>query len=121
MDQERWRCQINEICSAPSSIGETYKDQIVCDVLNMDVCHILLGRPWQYDIQAIHKGRENTYESQWMNKKIVSMPLRKKNEEGVNQKKAESHFFITVSGMKFLQNRESDILLQTLIVQKFLA
>ncbi|KAA0050434.1 uncharacterized protein E6C27_scaffold175G00240 [Cucumis melo var. makuwa] len=87
---------INEVCSVSLSIGGTYKDQIGCDVLDMDVCHILLGRPWQYDIQAIHKGRENTYEFQWMNKEIVLMPQSKKNEEGLNQNKVESHLFITV-------------------------
>jgi hypothetical protein len=26
-----------------------YHDEILCDVIPMDVCHILLGRPWQYD------------------------------------------------------------------------
>lgn len=53
------------------SIGGSYKDQIVCDVVDMDVCHILLGRPLQYDTQSVHKERENIYEFQWMNKKIV--------------------------------------------------
>jgi hypothetical protein len=24
----------------------TYKDQVLCDVMPMDVCHVLLGRPW---------------------------------------------------------------------------
>jgi hypothetical protein len=27
----------------------------------MDVCHLLLGRPWQYDINVVHDGRMNTY------------------------------------------------------------
>jgi hypothetical protein len=27
----------------------------------MDVFHILLGRPWQYDWNVIHDGRKNTY------------------------------------------------------------
>jgi hypothetical protein len=27
----------------------------------MDVCHLLLGRPWQYDMNVIHDGRKNTY------------------------------------------------------------
>jgi hypothetical protein len=27
----------------------------------MDVCHILLGRPWQVDMNIIHDGRNNTY------------------------------------------------------------
>jgi hypothetical protein len=27
----------------------------------MDVCHVLLGRPWKYDRNFIHDGRKNTY------------------------------------------------------------
>jgi hypothetical protein len=27
----------------------------------MDVYHLLLGRPWKYDINVIHDGRKNTY------------------------------------------------------------
>jgi hypothetical protein len=27
----------------------------------MDVCHLLLGRPWKYDRNVIHDGRMNTY------------------------------------------------------------
>ena len=38
-----------------------YKDEILCDVILMDVCHLLLGRPWQYDKNMIHDGRKNTY------------------------------------------------------------
>ena len=83
--------QISEIFSVPLSIGGTYKDQTVCDVLDIDVCHIFLGRPWQYNVQAIYRGSENTYEFQWMNKKIVLIPL---SIEGVNPKKINSHLFI---------------------------
>ena len=32
-----------------------------CDVLPLEVCGLLLGRPWQYDHNVIHAGRENTY------------------------------------------------------------
>jgi hypothetical protein len=38
-----------------------YKDEILCDVIPMDVCHLLLGRPWQYDKNIVHDGRKNTY------------------------------------------------------------
>ena len=38
-----------------------YTGMVVCDVLPMDACHLLLGRPWQYDRGAIHDGRSNTY------------------------------------------------------------
>ena len=30
------------------SIGDVYRDKVLCDVIPMDVCHILLGRPWQF-------------------------------------------------------------------------
>lgn len=60
---------VHEICVVPLSIGNQYKDQVVCDVIDMDVCHILLGRPWQYDNQTIQKGRANTYEFMWLGKK----------------------------------------------------
>ena len=39
----------------------TYKDVILCDVMPMDVLHLLLRRPWQFDQKAIHDGRRNTY------------------------------------------------------------
>jgi hypothetical protein len=38
-----------------------YNDKIMCDVIPMDVCHVLLGRPWQYDRNVVHDGRMNTY------------------------------------------------------------
>src|SRR5438105_14443730 len=42
------------------SIGN-YIDKVECDVLSMDVCHLLSGRSWEYDINAIHEGRSNQY------------------------------------------------------------
>jgi hypothetical protein len=33
----------------------------MCDVVPMDACHILLGRPWQYDRKTVHNGLKNTY------------------------------------------------------------
>lgn len=61
--------------TVPLSTSNTYKDQVVCDVLDMDVCHILLGHPWQYDYQTTHKGQDNTYEFYWMGKRIVLVPI----------------------------------------------
>ena len=40
---------------------DEYKDKVLCDVIPMDVCHVLLGRPWQYDRNVVHDGRMNTY------------------------------------------------------------
>jgi hypothetical protein len=33
-----------------------YEDTVECDVVPMTVCHVLLGRPWQFDKKAIHNG-----------------------------------------------------------------
>ncbi|XP_059071577.1 uncharacterized protein LOC131868140 [Cryptomeria japonica] len=38
-----------------------YRDRILCDVIPMDACHLLLGRPWRYDLNAKHDGKKNTY------------------------------------------------------------
>jgi hypothetical protein len=54
--------QVNVIkqCLVEFKIGG-YKDEILCDSIPMDVCHLLLGRPWKYDRNVIHDGRKNTY------------------------------------------------------------
>ena len=38
-----------------------FKDEVLCDVLLMDVCHMLLDRPWTFDKNVIHHGNTNTY------------------------------------------------------------
>jgi hypothetical protein len=47
-------------CKVVFKIGG-YKDEIMCDVIPMDVCHVLLGRLWQYDRNVVHDGRKSTY------------------------------------------------------------
>jgi hypothetical protein len=42
------------------SIG-TYHDYADCDVVPMQACSLLLGRPWEFDTDAIHYGRSNKY------------------------------------------------------------
>lgn len=38
-----------------SLLGNIIKDEVLCDVVEMDAHHVLLGRPWQFDIDAIEK------------------------------------------------------------------
>ncbi|KAL6495531.1 hypothetical protein OROGR_030094 [Orobanche gracilis] len=68
------------------SVGPTYVDDIYCDVVPMDACHILLGRPWQFDRATFHDGRTNTYSFLFRGKKIVLLPKRGTNPSpsGVN-------------------------------------
>lgn len=55
---------------------KNYLDTITCDVVEMDACHILLSRPWQFDKHVVHNGRANTYSFQWHHKKLVLIPSK---------------------------------------------
>ena len=52
-----------------------YEDTLECDVVPMTVCHLLLGRPWQYDRGVLHNGRNNQYSFKWKGKDLVLRPM----------------------------------------------
>ena len=60
----------------PFSIRKKYEDFVSCDVVPMDVCHLLLGRPWQYDQDTCHNGRKNTCSLKVKGKKIILLPMK---------------------------------------------
>jgi len=37
--------KVTETCLIQFSIGRNYMDEITCDVVEMDACHMILGRP----------------------------------------------------------------------------
>jgi hypothetical protein len=41
----------------------------------MEACHILLGRPWQFDTDCLHHGRSNQYSLMHNDKKILLLPM----------------------------------------------
>jgi hypothetical protein len=47
-------------CKVEFKIGG-YKDEVLCDVIPMDVCHVLLRIPWKYERNSVQDGRNNTY------------------------------------------------------------
>ena len=49
---------------------------MLCDIIPMDVCHILLGGPWHYDRKVIHDGRRNTYSLEKDGEKHILFPLK---------------------------------------------
>ncbi|XP_074299731.1 uncharacterized protein LOC141630886 [Silene latifolia] len=53
----------------------SYSDEVLCDVVPMDACHVLLGRPWLFDRDVLHHGRRNEYELRDKGKKIVLKPM----------------------------------------------
>ncbi|WZZ83832.1 hypothetical protein YC2023_104404 [Brassica napus] len=42
----------------------------------MDISHLILGRPWEYDRRVTHEGVTNTYSSTWNAQQIVLLPSR---------------------------------------------
>ena len=56
------------------SVGNL-KDEVLCDVLRMDACHLLLGRPWQFDQNALRNGRTNTYSFKLSGQSYTLTPL----------------------------------------------
>jgi hypothetical protein len=81
---------VDKRCLVSFSIGRKYFDNAWCDVVSMDACHLLLGRPWQYDRSVVHDGRRNTYTLSIKGKKVVLAPRREgaipvpATEKGVN-------------------------------------
>ncbi|XP_022856722.1 uncharacterized protein LOC111377826 [Olea europaea var. sylvestris] len=74
-----WLKQGNEICVTSHvfvtfSISSAYRNSVWCDVVPMDACHLLLGRPWQFDRDVCHEGRRNVYTFTFSGKKIVLLP-----------------------------------------------
>jgi hypothetical protein len=53
----------------------SYHDYANFDVVPMQACSLLLGRPWKYDTDALHHGRTNTYTLINKGEKIVLLPL----------------------------------------------
>eukprot|EP00253_Pinus_taeda_P006919 PITA_06919 len=69
---------VDEQCEVEFQIGR-YKDKVVYDIMPMDVCHILLGRPWKYDRKVTHDGVTNYYKFVKDGIKHILVPIK---EEG---------------------------------------
>ncbi|KAG7586297.1 Integrase catalytic core [Arabidopsis thaliana x Arabidopsis arenosa] len=86
-------------CKVPISIGKYYKEEVICDVLDMDVCHIILGRPWQYDNDVMYRGRDNVLMFTWNGHKIAMAPVSHSNQ---NLGKKNSNFLVLTHSEKEL-------------------
>ncbi|XP_038719816.1 uncharacterized protein LOC120012462 [Tripterygium wilfordii] len=63
-------------CLVPFSMGSRYVDKVWCDIVAMDACHLLLGRPWQFDRNVSQDGKQNTYSFMFEKVRIVLYPGR---------------------------------------------
>jgi hypothetical protein len=53
----------------------TYLDFVDCDVVPMQACSLLFGRPWQFDRESVHNGKTNQYSLTHAGKKIGLKPM----------------------------------------------
>ncbi|XP_040996003.1 uncharacterized protein LOC121242173 [Juglans microcarpa x Juglans regia] len=76
----------------------------------MDTCHVLLGKPWQYDCSVVHDGRKNTYSLSIKGKKIVLVP----HQEGITPTPVGNNTNI-LSMSKFLKEIERKVVIYALL------
>jgi len=64
-------------------------DEVLCDVVSMQVSHLLLDRPWQYDKRVINDGVKNRYYFKMKERPInvVSLTPKQIYEEQLKLKK----------------------------------
>jgi hypothetical protein len=68
------KAKVTRLVRINFTIG-SYKDVVECDVVPMQACNILLGRPWQFDRDSMHHGRTNQYSFLFHDKKIMLHPM----------------------------------------------
>ncbi|PKI31369.1 hypothetical protein CRG98_048239, partial [Punica granatum] len=85
--------RVTERCKVPFSIGK-YRDEVYCDVVDMEACHLLFGRPWQYDTDAKHHGKENMYQLVKEGVRYTLVPLSEKPRPEAVPKVEGKAFFI---------------------------
>ncbi|GAV87572.1 hypothetical protein CFOL_v3_30998 [Cephalotus follicularis] len=92
--------KVTEICRMPLSIGKHYNSVVVCDVVDIITSHVLLGRPWQYDVNITYKGRDNIYIFTWGVHKIVMAPISNKPKDPMVR--SQSFLIIVTKNSEFL-------------------
>ncbi|KAL4347761.1 hypothetical protein GQ457_17G008560 [Hibiscus cannabinus] len=71
--------KVNKQVLVPFTIGK-YKDEVLCDVVAMGACHLLLGRPWQFDKGALHDGLTNSlFKHSTMVKRLLEISEKKEH------------------------------------------
>nr|GEZ72114.1 putative nucleotidyltransferase, ribonuclease H [Tanacetum cinerariifolium] len=73
---QKWpTLKVTEICIVPLAIEKHYNELVTCDVVGIEACHVLLGRPWQHDVDTTHQRKSNMYLFKWSEKTIAMLPL----------------------------------------------
>uniref|UniRef100_A0A2N9F7T1 RNA-directed DNA polymerase n=1 Tax=Fagus sylvatica TaxID=28930 RepID=A0A2N9F7T1_FAGSY len=93
--------KVDKRCLVSFSIRKQFHDKVLCDIVKMDACHLLLGRPWQFDRSTIHDGRRNSYSLEKEGQKFTLLPMKKR---------AKSAYRMTPLEKEELQRQVSELL-----------
>jgi hypothetical protein len=103
---------VTKQCLVEFKIGG-YKDEILCDVIPMDLCHLLLGRPWKYDKNVVHDGRKNAYTLEKNGSMHMLLPIEDKKV-----KIEVSNTILLMSGKELIYEVKKDKEMQFVVVRK---
>ncbi|XP_020677817.1 uncharacterized protein LOC110096287 [Dendrobium catenatum] len=106
---------VTETCRVQFSIGRHYTCEVLCDVVEMDVCHLILGRPWQFDVCIIYDGRANTYALEWKGKQLRLLPHSTGTENKAEAGRPALHI---VTGNGLLASCEENTPLFALVIRE---
>lgn len=106
--------RITKQCNLPLSLGKYYRSTVLCDVVDMEASHVLLGRPWQFDVDATHKGRDNTYSFIWNKRKIIVLPNK---INGSTSKVEKNMLTISNTSSEFIEDLKEANFCAALIVK----
>jgi hypothetical protein len=110
--QKGHQVNVTKQCLVEFKIGG-YKDEILCDVIPMDVCHLLLGIPWKYDRNVVHDGRKNTYTLEKNGRTHILLPIKDKEV-----KTEMSNIVLLMSGKELLNEVNKKEHTQFIVVRK---
>eukprot|EP00253_Pinus_taeda_P031505 PITA_31505 len=93
---------VDEQCEVEFHIGQ-YKDKVTCDIMSMDLCHILLGRLWSYDRKVIHDGEKDCYKFFQDGIKHMLVPMKEEDAAKTSGTKT-----LLLGRKEFLRRMEDD-------------
>jgi hypothetical protein len=90
--------RVSNIVTVPFSIGR-YSDQVECDVVPMQACELLQGKPWLYDCDVQICRRTNKVVLMYKGERITLLPLSLEEilKDDLKQKQQESENHLRVS------------------------
>jgi len=90
--------RVSHTVTVPFSVGK-YNDHVECDVVPMQACQLLLGRPWLYDRDVQIFGRTNKLSFVYKGERISLLPLTPEEilKDDIRKKQRESEHHLRVS------------------------